>query len=263
VVAPACHETASAVSVVPVGGPGPAFIHVGGTARVGAVLAAPLRSEAARALGFSNEGGVDGAVYLHRGAAGLRAWQQCRRAWAAGGKALDDEALAALAATGKPFLAAVDLDAPPLRDADDLPAALQAWCARSGQAVPESRADVLRTILESLAWRYRRAVRDLEGVLGRPVELVHLLGEGAQNALLCQLTADACGRPVRAGPAEAAALGNVLAQAVAARACGSWGEARALVRGAFPPIEYEPREGARWDEADARAEEVLEDSDSP
>lgn len=262
VVAPACHETAAAVSVLPAG-PGAAFVHVGAGARVGAVLAAPLRSEAARGLGFSNEGGVDGAVVLHRRTAGLRAWHQCRRAWAAGGRALDEESLAALAATGTPFLAAIDLDAPSLLEAEDLPAAVQTWCARTGQAVPEPRADVLRTIVESLAWRYRRGVRDLEEVLGRRVELVHVLGEGAQNALLCQLTADACGRPVRAGPAEAAALGNVLAQAVAARACASWGEARALVRGAFPPVEYEPREPARWDEAAARAEKVLAGSDSP
>jgi rhamnulokinase len=139
-----------------------------------------------------------------------------------------------------------------------MPAALRACCARTGQAVPGTRGDLLRVALESLAWRYRRTVGDLERLLGRRLEVVHVVGGGARNALLCQLTADACGRPVLAGPVEATALGNVLAQAVAGGACASWAEARSLVRASFTPARYEPKDAAAWDEASPRAERILD-----
>jgi rhamnulokinase len=258
VVAPAAHEAASAIAVLPVESASFAWVSAGAESRVGTVGAAPVMTEAAWRLGFTNQCGVEGEVSLHRGTAGLRLLAECRRAWGREGEALDDDALVALAAGGRPLLAVVDADDESLAASEDVPAAVCACCARTGQEVPATRADVLRTILESLAWRYRRAVRELEALLGRRLEVVHVIGEGARNRLLCQLTADACGRPVLAGPVEATALGNVMAQAIAAEACASWAEARGLVRASFAPARYEPTASAAWDEASARVEPVLD-----
>ncbi len=258
VVAPACHATASAVAAIPAEVPDHAYVSAGTSSLVGTTLAAPVRSERARRLGFTNEAGVDGTVCLHRSVAGLRLLQECRRAWAGAGGALDSASLAAQAAAGRPLRSIVDPDHPSLREPDDMPAAIRALCARTGQPAPDTRAELLRTILESLAWSYRRTLHDLEALLGRRLEVVHVVGGGARNALLCQLTADACGRPVLAGPAEAAALGNVLAQAIATGACASWSEARALARASCAPVRYEPADPAAWDEAAARVEPALE-----
>jgi rhamnulokinase len=258
VVAPASHDTASAVAAIPAESSSFAYISSGTWSLVGTVVRAPVRTEAARRLGVTNEGGVDGAVCLHRNMSGLWLVQGCRRAWARRGESLDYDGLTALAATGRPFQAIVDPDDPSFLAPRDMPAAIRAACARTGQPVPEARADLLRVILESLAWRYRRTLRELEQLLGRRMEVVHVVGGGAQNALLCQLTADACGRPVLAGPVEATALGNVLAQAVATGACKTWAEARARVRTSFTPVRYEPKDAAAWDEAGTRLERLLE-----
>jgi rhamnulokinase len=254
VVAPACHAAASALAAVPADGASFAYVSVGTWARAGAVTPQPVRTEAAWRQGFTNDACVDGAVSVHRETAGLGLIEACRSAWARAGAPLEGDAAIALAATGRPFLAAVDLDDVSFLAPDDLPGAVRAACARTSQAVVETRADLLRVILESLAWRFRRTLRALEGLLGRRLETIHMIGEGARNALLCQLTADACGRPVLAGPVDAAALGNVLAQAIAAGACASWSEGRRLVAAAFPPVRYEPSRAAEWDEAGARLE---------
>lgn len=249
VVAPAGHDTASAVAAVPAQGSSFAYVSSGTWSLVGAVVDRPVKTEAARRLGLTNEGGVGGAVCLHRTMAGMWLVQGCRQAWARAGEALDYDALAALAVAGRPLRWAFDPDDPSLVAPDDMPAAIRACCARAGRGAPERRADLLRAILETLAWRYRRTVRELEGLLGRRLEVVHVVGGGARNALLCQLTADACARPVLAGPVEATALGNVLAQALAAGACASWEAARALVRASISPTVYEPRAPRAWDEA--------------
>lgn len=258
VVAPACDRIASAVAAIDAGDPSFAFIVSETSAAVGAVATAPVKAEAAWRLGFTNGGGVDGTTCLYRTVAGLRLVQECRRAWAHAREALDEEALTELAATGRPFLGIVDPDDPSLAGTDDIFAALLAWGARTGQQISGTRADLLRLVLESLAWKYRRTVRDLEALLGRRLEVVHVVGEGARYALLCQLTADACGRPVLAGPVDAAALGNVLAQAVVARACDSWAEARRMARSSATLVRYEPQDAAAWDEASARLDAVLQ-----
>jgi rhamnulokinase len=144
-----------------------------------------------------------------------------------------------------------------------MPAAIQAVCARTGQAVPQARQDVLRVALESLAWRYRRTLRDLERLLGARLEVIHVVGGGSQNRLLCQMTADACGRPVLAGPVEATAIGNVAAQAIAAGELASWDDARQLVRDNFPLRAYQPAHTADWDEASPRLERILDGGKPP
>ena len=152
----------------------------------------------------------------------------------------------------------VDPDDPALLATDDVPATIRACCARSGQEVPGTRADLLRVVHESLGWKVRLILESLEEQLGRRLEVVHVVGAGARDALVCQLLADVSGRPVLAGPVAASAVGNLLAQAVAAGACKTWGEARALARASISPDRYEPGDLAAWDEARARLERSFE-----
>lgn len=258
VVAPAAHGAAAAVAAIPAAVSSFAYVHAGREWRVGAITARPVKSEAVRTAGFTHQGGVEDSVCLERATTGLRLLQECRRAWAREGEAIGDDALAALAAAGAPLRAALDPDDPALRAPQDMPAAIQAACARAGQVLPEGRADLLRVVLEALAWKTRRILRSLEAQLGRTLEVVHVVGAGARNPLLCQLIADAVGRPVLAGPVDASALGNVLAQAVAVGACASWDEARALARASVSLVCHEPRQAAAWDEASGRLERAFE-----
>jgi rhamnulokinase len=263
VVAPAAHDTGSAVAAVPAQAARFAYISSGTWSLMGTVAASPVVNESVRTLGFTNEGGVGGTVRLLRNIVGLWLVQECRRVWARGGEDLGYEALVAMAEGARPFLAAVDSDHPAFNTPDDMPAAIQAFCARTGQAVPQARQDVLRVALESLAWRYRRTLRDLERLLGARLEVIHVVGGGSQNRLLCQMTADACGRPVLAGPVEATAIGNVAAQAIAAGELASWDDARQLVRDNFPLRAYQPAHTADWDEASPRLERILDGGKPP
>ncbi len=263
VVAPAAHDTGSAVAAVPARTGRHAYISSGTWSLMGTVSAAPIVNESVRALAFTNEGGVGGTVRFLRNIAGLWLVQECRRAWARAGQELGYDALVAMAAGARPFQAIIEPDHPSFNTPDDMPAAIQAYCAGSGQAVPQGRADVLRVALESPAWKYRRTLRDLERVVGERLEVIHVVGGGSQNALLCQMAADACGRPVLAGPVEATAAGNLLAQAIAAGALSSWEQAREVVRATFPLRTYEPTGAAAWDEASPRLESILEGGKAP
>jgi rhamnulokinase len=208
------HDTASAVVGVPaLGGVGFAYIACGTWSLVGVELDQPVLGEASRTANFTNEGGVDGRIRYLRNVMGLWLLQETLRTWELAGS---PESLAAL------LIAAADLpNRGPLIDPDDaaflppgdMPARIEEACRRTDQPAPPSRAALVRCILDSLASAFARTVRDAARLSGRPVEIVHLVGGGARNALLCQLTADACEMPVLAGPVEAAAIGNVLVQA--------------------------------------------------
>ena len=257
VVTPPCHDTASAVAAVPARGSRYAYISSGTWSLMGAVVPEPVVNDAARTLGFTNEGGVSGTVRLLKNIAGLWLVQECRRAWARAGEDLSYDALTALAAGARPFQAFIDPDDASFLSPEDMPAAIQAYLARTGQPALAKRGDLLRASLEGLAWDYRRTLAKLERLLGHRVEVIHIVGGGSQNQLLCQMAADACGRPVLAGPVEATAAGNLLAQAISAGECASWDEAREVVRATFPPRTYEPKETAAWDEASPRVERIL------
>ncbi len=258
VVAPAAHDTGSAVAAVPARSARYAYISSGTWSLMGTVSAAPIVNESVRTLAFTNEGGVGGTVRLLKNICGLWLVQECRRIWARAGEDLGYEALAAMAAAARPFQAIIDPDHPSFNTPDDMPAAIQGSCAATGQPVPQGRADVLRVALESLAWKYRGTLRALESLLGARLDVIHIMGGGSQNQLLCQMAADACGRPVLAGPMEATAAGNLLAQAIADGALASWDEAREVVRSTFPLRTYQPTRSADWDEASPRLEPILE-----
>ena len=210
------HDTASAVLGVPARDDRFAYISCGTWSLVGVELGEPVVSDEARAANFSNELGVDGTVRFLRNVMGLWLLQESMRTWERTGAAVPLDRLLAEAATLPRGRWVVDPDRPEFLPPGDMPARLRAECARTHQPVPGTPAEITRCILDSLAAAYRRTVHQAAALTGTQVEAVHLVGGGAQNELLCQLTADACGVPVVAGPVEAAAYGNVLVQARAA-----------------------------------------------
>jgi rhamnulokinase len=243
------HDTASAVAAVPADGERFAYICTGTWSLAGLELDAPVLTEESRAANFTNELGLDGTVRYLRNIMGLWLLQECVRAW------------------GEPDLGALLLDAakvPALRsvvDAGDaaflapgrMPERIAEACRDSGQPVPATPAEITRCILDSLALAHRKAVTDAQRLAGQSADVVHIVGGGTRNALLCQLTADACGLPVVSGPTEAAALGNVLVQARAHGLVGDLAGMRRLLTRTQPLTRYEPRGGTqRWQAAQAR-----------
>jgi len=229
-VAVGSHDTASAVVAVPAEGENFAYISSGTWSLVGMELDRPVLSEASRTANFTNEAGVDGTVRYLRNVSGLWLLQECLRHWGAAAGSLEE--LLAKAAARPPLRFVIDADDPVFLPPDDMPGRIAAWLRERGRPVPASPAEFTRCILDSLAFAYRRALADAQELSGRPADVVHIVGGGSRNDLLCQLTADATGLPVIAGPAEATALGNVLIQSRALGAApGSLGGLRALLRG--------------------------------
>jgi len=256
VVAVGSHDTASAVVAVPAATERFAYISCGTWSLVGVELDAPVLTEASRAANFSNELGVDGTVRYLRNVMGLWLLQECVREWAVEDGSGPDLAALLAEADAVPALAAVvDAGDPAFIPPGEMPDRIAAACTRLGQPAPTSRAGTVRVVLDSLALAHRRAVREAAALSGREVDVVHVVGGGARNELLCRLTADACGLPVVAGPVEATALGNVLVQARAAGALsGGLADLRRVVAASTAPRRYlpDPATARAWDEAESR-----------
>ena len=251
VIAVASHDTASAVAAVPAAGPDFAYISSGTWSLAGMELDAPVLTAASRAANFTNEAGVDQTIRYLRNLTGLWLLQQSVRGWP--GASLDD--LLAEAARVPRLRFVIDPDDPVFVPPGDMPGRIAAWLAGRGEAVPAGPAETVRCILDSLALAYWRAIAEAQSLSGRHADVVHIVGGGARNALLCQLTADATGLPVIAGPAEATCFGNVLVQARALGAApGDLAGMRALIRSTQPLRSFTPtRDSTRaWAEAAAR-----------
>jgi rhamnulokinase len=243
------HDTASAVAAVPATGERFAYICTGTWSLAGLELGAPVLTEESRAANFTNELGLDGTVRYLRNIMGLWLLQECVRAW---GEPDLGELLRA-AAVVPALRSVVDAGDAAFLAPGRMPERIAEACRVSGQPVPETPAEVTRCILDSLALAHRRAVEDAQRLAGTSVDVVHVVGGGVRNALLCQLTADACGLPVVAGPTEAAALGNVLVQARAHGLVGDRADMRRLLTRTQPLTRYEPRgDTARWRAAQER-----------
>ncbi|MFJ8826048.1 rhamnulokinase family protein [Streptomyces sp. NPDC102467] len=246
----ASHDTASAVAAVPAtGGENFAYICTGTWSLAGLELDAPVLTEASRAANFTNELGIDGTVRYLRNIMGLWLLQECQRTW-------DEPDLSELLgaaghATG--LRSVIDAGDAAFLAPGSMPDRIAAACRVTGQPEPRTRAETTRCILDSLALAHCRAVTEAARLADRPVDVVHIVGGGARNALLCQLTADACGLPVVAGPAEAAALGNVLVQARADGVLGDRAAMRRLVADTQRLTRYTPRgDRSGWAAAEAR-----------
>lgn len=248
VIAVGSHDTASAVVGVPATGERFAYVATGTWSLVGVELTAPVLSESGRVANFSHELGVDRTVRHLRNVMGLWLLQECLREWG------DPELEPLLEAAGaEPGLRSViDAGDPTFIAPGGMPARIAAACRARGLPEPASRPATVRCILDSLALAHRRAVRDAARLSGREVDVVHVVGGGARNDLLCRLTADACGLPVDAGPVEAAAYGNAL---VAARALGAvdggLDALRSVLRASVRPVRHEPDAALDWDSAEA------------
>jgi rhamnulokinase len=244
VVAPATHDTASAVAAVPTAHTGSsnwAYISSGTWSLVGVELPAANLSPAARDRNLTNEGGVNGTVRLLKNVMGLWLVQQCRAEFRRRGLEHDYDILIDQAEAAEPKRSVIDPDDPRLLNPDDMPAAITALCREASQPEPATPGQFVRCCLDSLALKYRRVVKMLEEVTGARIGAIHVVGGGARNRLLNQLTADACGAPVLAGPVEATAVGNVLVQACAAGELASLADLRAVVSESSLVEHYSPR----------------------
>jgi rhamnulokinase len=241
VTAVASHDTASAVAAVPATGDRFAYIATGTWSLAGLELAAPVLSEAGRLANFTNELGIDGTVRYLRNIMGLWLLQECLRTWESEGRPQELTALLHAAGSCAPLRSVLDAGDPGLLAPGGMPQRIEEACQRSGQPVPDGPAETARCVLDSLAIAHRLAVEDAQRLADREIETVHVVGGGVHNQLLCQLTADACGLTVVAGPAEAAALGNVVVQARAHGVIrGDKGEVRQLLYDTLPLRTYEP-----------------------
>jgi rhamnulokinase len=241
VVAVGSHDTASAVAAVPAQDQDFAYISSGTWSLVGVELPHPVLTEASRKANFTNERGVDGTIRYLRNVGGLWLLSECQRSWAAQGfsQSLTSllDAAAALPAGGPQ----INADDPVFTAPDNMPDRIRSAARNTGALLPDRPAAVVRCIMDSLAACYARTMADAERLTGRSTSVVHIVGGGSQNRLLCQLTADATGKPVVAGPVEATALGNVLMQARAAGVVeGGLAELRELVAAGTRLERYEP-----------------------
>jgi rhamnulokinase len=252
VVVPGTHDTASAVAAVPAleppcSRPEWCYVSLGTWALVGAELDQPLVTPECSRHNFTNEGGVGGTTRLLKNICGLWLVQQCRASWQKAGQEWSWEQLTALAAEAAPLVTLVDPNHPSLVAPADMPEAIRSLARSSGDPVPETTGAVIRAALESVAAAVRKTVEELDELLGRRVERIHVVGGGVKNALLCQMIADATNRPVVAGPVEATAIGNLLVQLVARNGAVDLRTVRSVVRDSFELTHYQPRDAARWD----------------
>ena len=245
VVAPAAHDTASAVAATP-GQPGTAFVSAGSWTLVGVERSAPTTGERALLAGLTNEGGVGGQTLLLSVIAGFWLLELSREVWRRIGDDRELDQLLAAAARAKPLRSLFDPNDPSLLDAVDVPAIIRTICRRNGHPEPTEPAEITRAILESLALKAAEAVSSIESVTGERITTIRVIGGGSRNRLYCQWVADASGREVIAGPAEAAVLGNLAVQAVALGLVGSLADARRIVSEAIRPEIFEPDQDERW-----------------
>jgi len=252
VVTPPTHDTGAAVAAVPTektGFANWAYISSGTWSLIGVEVQQAILSEEALKLNVTNEGGIDGTYRLLKNVMGLWLVQQCRRSFERSGNDFDYTQLTHLATQAEPFRSLVQPNDPAFLSPDDMVTAIRNWCRDHHQPVPETEGQIVRCALESLALKYREILQGIEKLTGERIEVIHIVGGGCKNALLNQFTANACGRPVIAGPTEATALGNVLIQARAAGEIGSLAEIRDVVRASSELETFEPRETAKWDDA--------------
>ncbi len=246
VILPACHDTGSAVAAIALR-PKSAFLSSGTWSLMGAETAAPILNETARTLNFTNEGGVCGTTRLLKNIMGMWLLQGCRKSFS-----MDYSTLVGLASITPSLRSLVNTDHASFLHPASMTDALGSFCRRSGQVVPTAPEDFVQTVLESLAMKYRYTLENLQQVTGVHYEEIRVVGGGARNTILNQLTAEATGLRVVAGPIEATALGNIAVQLLASDQVSTLAEARGVIESSFPTEIFEPRNPGGWDDAYSR-----------
>jgi rhamnulokinase len=246
VIAPACHDTGSAVAAIPVETPNFGYISSGTWSLVGLERPVPVINPAALQANVTNEGGVYGSYRLLKNVMGLWILQQCRETWSRQGTQLSYRELVSEAGQAASCGSFIEPNDPLFLSPGDHPQRIQEACRQSGQRVPDTRGQMVRLVLESLALKYRQVLESLQQLTGQPVEVIHIVGGGSRNELLCQMTADAAGVPVVAGPVEATVIGNALVQLIATGELAGLSEARRLVRQMSDMKRFDPQQGEWW-----------------
>ncbi len=250
IIAPAMHDTASAVIAVPADNRRQwAFISSGTWCMAGVERDEPLISRAAYETGIMNAAVSEGRYMAFSGIAGFWLVQESIRVWESAGGAVDYTGLLEQAERAEPFSALIDVDDERFAGFSDIPRNIADYCRQTGQRVPPDRGAVMRIILESIAMKQRLVLERLQQLSGKKIGVLHLMGGGAKNPLFCRLTCSAAGVPVKAGPEEGAVFGNIIMQMAASGDIGSVEEGRSIIRRASPPEEYEPEDRSLWEEA--------------
>lgn len=246
VIAGASHDTAAAVVAVPAQGSDYAYISSGTWSLMGMETDAPIINAHSEKLAFTNEGGTDGKTRVLKNIMGMWLIQECRRQWEWEGEKLSFEEMQQMAAALNSAPCFIDPDHASFLTPGNMPERIRSFARETGQSVPQTKAEIVRCIVESLALKYKVTMDQLESLSGRKLSALHIVGGGIQNRLLCQLTANATGKPVVAGPVEATAIGNLLVQAKAHGELKDLNEIRQVVQASFPPVVYEPQDADRW-----------------
>lgn len=249
VIVPACHDTGSAVVGVPTTTTNYAYLSSGTWSLIGLEVKEPVINDAAYAANVTNEGGAYGTFRLLKNVMGLWIAQQCRATWQQQGTEYTYDQLTAAAIDAEPFRSLIDPDDPAFLPPGDMPARIHDFCSRTSQPKPETIGQIMRTVYESLALKYRFALDRLTSLAGNGVDHLHIIGGGSQNRLLNQMTADATGRTVIAGPVEATALGNAIVQFIALGELDNIAQAREILHHTTGTEVYTPKHSAEWQAA--------------
>lgn len=251
------HDTASAIGAIPATGTDWAFLSSGTWSLLGVTLPEPILSSDALAGDFTNEGGVDNKILFMRNVTGLWPIQRLMAEWEASGTPVSYETLLGECEMAAPFRSLIDGDDPSFTNPVSMSDAIRAFCRRTSQPEPGTRGELGRCVLDSLALKYRRVLRELEACTGRTLRRLYVVGGGSRNELLNRLIADASGLEVVTGLTEATATGNILQQAIASGAVADWEQARRIVSGSFGFRSWFPSDPAAWDEPALRAEKMF------
>ncbi len=249
VVSVAAHDTGSAVMAVPAASDKFIWISSGTWSIMGTEAKEPVISDRTRECNFTNEGGANGTIRFSKNITGLWLEQESKRQWEREGEKLSFAELSDMAAKSEPFKCFIDPDEPRFSAPGNLPRRIVEYCGETGQKAPNTKGEIVRCILESLALKYRYTVDLIDDLSGERIPPINVVGGGTQEKQLMQFTANACGRPVSAGPIEATALGNIVAQAIAAGEISDIWQGRDVIRNSFDIDTYEPRDTAAWDAA--------------
>ena len=255
-IAVASHDTASAIVSVPAQGKNWAYLSSGTWSLLGIESNVPLVSEKTLEMNFTNEGGVEGTTRFLKNIMGMWLIQECKRIWDQEGE-LDWHQIVELCNASEPFKSIINPDDPSFLNPGNMPVAIQKYCKKTKQPVPESKGEIARCIYDSLVLKYKYTIRQIESVTGNPIQKLHIIGGGAHNKIVNQLTADATGIQVIAGPTEATAIGNIMLQAKALGRVKSLDEIREIVRNSFDVAEYTPSPKLDWESAFKKFEKLL------
>lgn len=259
VMAVASHDTGSAVASVPVCD-NKDFIYIssGTWSLMGTELDAPIVNELALDKNYTNEGGVNKTIRFLKNIMGLWLIQESRRQWDREGELLSFDELEKQAREATPFESLIDPDYEAFQTPGNMPEKIREYCRKTNQPVPENKGEIIRCIAQSLTFRYRDVVEGMEKVTGKEYPVIHIVGGGIKDKMICQFTANATKRRVEAGPVEATSIGNVLVQAMACGAIKDLDEARKVVKNSFDITCYEPEDGPQWDAAYESWKKIIE-----